>query len=159
MIQILRIQQQLGIFKDNESGKRKLLQYFKGVHFYMTYITISNLNSADTELLADSDNFLTELDRADSIQVIGGKKGYGDGGFGGGGGGGGFPVGGGGGGDQILFNGGGGGGKYGNNGPFFYTNGGGGGFGGGEQILFNGGGGGKKNKYGNNGPFFYTSGR
>jgi hypothetical protein len=41
----------------------------------MSMIEISNLNIAGSDLLADNESFLTELQDTDSNQVIGGKKG------------------------------------------------------------------------------------
>jgi|GEM_PF-1445028 len=104
----------------------------------MINIEISDLKPAGSDLFADAESFLTELQDTDAIQICGagGKHNepapvY-------------TPANNGG---QILFSG--GDGK--NNGNFFYTNGG----GGGNQILFSSGNG-KKSK--NNGVFFYTNG-
>jgi hypothetical protein len=55
----------------------------------MAHIEISNLNIAGSDLFADTDSFLTELQDTDTTQVMGGKGkggsgrgGYGYGGYG-----------------------------------------------------------------------------
>jgi hypothetical protein len=45
----------------------------------MAYIEISNLNIAGSDLFADTDSFLTELQDTDTTQVMGGKGGSGRG--------------------------------------------------------------------------------
>jgi hypothetical protein len=58
-----------------------------GANFNMAQIEISNLNSAGSELFADADSFLTELQTVEVTQIIGGG---GHGGHGGGSGRGGY---------------------------------------------------------------------
>jgi hypothetical protein len=51
----------------------------------MANIQISNLNPAGSDLFADADSFLTELQDTDTARIIGGKSGKGGGcGYGGG---------------------------------------------------------------------------